>query len=296
MKRREIIAVLGITVALTLTIASVKGYNANKKNEIQSAAVNVEDNISSTTEESVTDISSVAEKDVAVEEQDNSKSEIAVSQTEGTTDNDVNNAESNDLGEDEEPENETINEVVESEEAVVEDTEPETPALDYEIEKIDDTIMYAKQDCNVRKGPSTDYDKVGSLSLNEEVTVNGKVTADNGKVWYVLKSEDEGHKMVAGSLLSTTKVTAQAKSKTSDSGNSSKSYQSSQSSQSYQSSQSSQQQSQQQPQEQAQPTTPSDCVADCDYGDCEGYCDCVEGLTYSSGYGDCSTAWCPEAE
>ena len=96
---------------------------------------------------------------------------------------------------------EKVTEESTDEEAVVEDTEPETPALDYEIEKIDDTIMYAKQDCNVRKGPSTDYDKVGSLSLNEEVTVNGKVTADNGKVWYVLKSEDEGHKMVAGSLL-----------------------------------------------------------------------------------------------
>ena len=32
---------------------------------------------------------------------------------------------------------------------------------------------YATQSVNVRSGPSTDYDKIGSLSTNQEITVNG---------------------------------------------------------------------------------------------------------------------------
>lgn len=39
---------------------------------------------------------------------------------------------------------------------------------------------YAKQSVNVRKGPSTDYEKIGSLTMNQKVTVTGQ--ADNG--WY----------------------------------------------------------------------------------------------------------------
>lgn len=40
--------------------------------------------------------------------------------------------------------------------------------------------LYAKQSVNVRKGPSTDYEKLGGLGFAEEVTVTGM--ADNG--WY----------------------------------------------------------------------------------------------------------------
>ncbi len=39
---------------------------------------------------------------------------------------------------------------------------------------------YAKQSVNVRKGPGTDYEKIGSLTMNQKVTVTGQ--ADNG--WY----------------------------------------------------------------------------------------------------------------
>ncbi len=39
---------------------------------------------------------------------------------------------------------------------------------------------YAKQSVNIRKGPGTDYDKIGSLTMNQKVTVTGQ--ADNG--WY----------------------------------------------------------------------------------------------------------------
>lgn len=39
---------------------------------------------------------------------------------------------------------------------------------------------YAKQSVNIRKGPGTDYDKIGSLTMNQKVSVTGQ--ADNG--WY----------------------------------------------------------------------------------------------------------------
>lgn len=39
---------------------------------------------------------------------------------------------------------------------------------------------YAKQSVNIRKGPGTDYEKIGSLTMNQEVRVTGQ--ADNG--WY----------------------------------------------------------------------------------------------------------------
>ena len=48
---------------------------------------------------------------------------------------------------------------------------------------VDDTVtgtMYAKQSVNVRKGPSTDYDKLGALSFAQEINVTG--VADSG--WY----------------------------------------------------------------------------------------------------------------
>lgn len=48
---------------------------------------------------------------------------------------------------------------------------------------VDDSVigtMYAKQSVNVRKGPSTDYEKIGNLSFAQEIDVTG--AADNG--WY----------------------------------------------------------------------------------------------------------------
>ena len=77
------------------------------------------------------------------------------------------------------------------------------PDLGYTIIAIDEVTMYATTNANLRSGPDTTYDIVGSLSYAQEITVNGKVESD-GKVWYVLKNEDKTE-MVSGSLLSTTK-------------------------------------------------------------------------------------------
>lgn len=58
------------------------------------------------------------------------------------------------------------------------ETEPPTAPTFY----VTDMLMtcYAVQDINVRKGPSTNYDRIGSLSANQEVIVTGQ--ADTG--WY----------------------------------------------------------------------------------------------------------------
>ena len=90
----------------------------------------------------------------------------------------------------------TINE----EEIQSEEVEPD---LGYTIIAIDEVTMYATTNANLRSGPDTTYDIVGSLTYAQEITVNGKVESD-GKVWYVLKNEDKTE-MVSGSLLSTTK-------------------------------------------------------------------------------------------
>ena len=95
-----------------------------------------------------------------------------------------------------ESEENTINE----EEIQSEEVEPD---LGYTIIAIDEVTMYATTNANLRSGPDTTYDIVGSLSYAQEITVNGKVESD-GKVWYVLKNEDKTE-MVSGSLLSTTK-------------------------------------------------------------------------------------------
>ena len=137
---------------------------------------------------------------------------------------------------------------------------PVEEASEYDIEPLDDTPMWAKQNSNIRNKPYVDGSEViGSLKTGQEVIVNGKVVY-NEKTWYVLKptevSEDKETEFVSGSLLSTNKPTS--------GGNTGS----------------------------TKPSTgttnpapaPSDCsVADCDYGDCEGDCSADCG----GGWSDC---------
>jgi uncharacterized protein YgiM (DUF1202 family) len=90
--------------------------------------------------------------------------------------------------------------------------EEETAAessFNWDIEDADET-MYAQKSCNIRKGPSTDYDKVGSLDKNESVHVIGKTTY-NGSTWYLIESSDSTDEFVASSLLGDSKVETAAK-------------------------------------------------------------------------------------
>lgn len=72
-------------------------------------------------------------------------------------------------------------------EAVEPETETETEQeVEYTVTDMSAT-KYAKSSVNVRKGPSSDYDQLGSLSTNQQVTVTGQ--ADTG--WYRIEFNGE---------------------------------------------------------------------------------------------------------
>lgn len=104
---------------------------------------------------------------------------------------------------------------IESEENTIneEDIQSEEvePDLDYTIIAIDEVTMYATTNANLRSGPDTTYDIVGSLTYEQEITVNGKVE-DGDKEWLVLKTEDGSTQMVSAKLVSRTKPQPQSSS------------------------------------------------------------------------------------
>ena len=85
------------------------------------------------------------------------------------------------------------------------------PDLGYTIIAIDEVTMYATTNANLRGGPGTDYDKVGSLAYAQEIVCNGKVE-DGDKEWLVLKTEDGSIQMVSAKLVSRTKPQPQSSS------------------------------------------------------------------------------------
>ena len=104
---------------------------------------------------------------------------------------------------------------IESEENTIneEDIQSEEvePDLGYTIIAIDEVTMYATTNANLRSGPDTTYDIVGSLTYAQEITVNGKVE-DGDKEWLVLKTEDGSIQMVSAKLVSRTKPQPQSSS------------------------------------------------------------------------------------
>jgi len=101
--------------------------------------------------------------------------------------------------------------VVESETTLETETEPETteePTTEMQVEYTYTDMsatMYATQTVNVRNLPSTDGEKIGSLSTNQEITVLGQCNETN---WY--KFELDGQTaFVSNSYLSTEKVEVQ---------------------------------------------------------------------------------------
>ena len=110
---------------------------------------------------------------------------------------------------------------IESEENTINEeniqSEEVEPDLGYTIIAIDEVTMYATTNANLRSGPGTDYDKVGSLTYAQEIVCNGKV-ADGDKEWLVLKTEDGSTQMVSAKLVSRTKPQPQSTGGTGSSG------------------------------------------------------------------------------
>lgn len=86
----------------------------------------------------------------------------------------------------------------------------------YIIEDMADTQMFAKSSVNVRKGPSADDEKIGSLTTAQEVTVTG-LTSTN---WYRVNYGD-GTAFVSANYLVNEKPVVQTASTGSSGGNSS---------------------------------------------------------------------------
>lgn len=91
------------------------------------------------------------------------------------------------------------------------------PDLGYTIIAIDEVTMYATTNANLRSGPDTTYDIVGSLTYAQEIVCNGKVE-DGDKEWLVLKTEDGSIQMVSAKLVSRTKPQPQSSGGSSSSG------------------------------------------------------------------------------
>ena len=102
---------------------------------------------------------------------------------------------------------------IESEENTINEEEIQSkeaePDLGYTIIAIDEVTMYATTNANLRSGPDTTYDIVGSLTYAQEIVCNGKV-ADGDKEWLVLKTEDGSTQMVSAKLVSRTKPQPQS--------------------------------------------------------------------------------------
>ena len=82
--------------------------------------------------------------------------------------------------------------------------------LGYSIEDMADTQMYAKSSVNVRKSPSAEDEKLGSLSTAQEVTVTG-LTSSN---WYRI-SYNDGIAYVSANYLQNEKPVVQTAKKSS---------------------------------------------------------------------------------
>ncbi len=231
MKNKEIITALGVSVALSMTACGA---------EVQQPAP-VEE-VSEVSEEEPTPTPTLTPSPTPAVEEKEVEEEPEVSENETKTEAEA-----------------------QEEEKAESEEEPE-----FNIEDIDPVVMYGTQTANVRKGPSTEYDIVRQIQQNEEVTVIGKVTADNGKVWNVLKTNDDSIEMISSSLLSSKKVgTAKPSNNAGNSGT---------------------------------VAPASDCAA----GDCEeewdgtfcDFTDCGEFLLHCDCYAycDCSNTWCAQAE
>lgn len=82
--------------------------------------------------------------------------------------------------------------------------------LGYTMEDMADTQMFAKSSVNVRKGPSADDEKLGSLSTAQEVTVTG-LTSSN---WYRI-SYNDGTAYISAEYLQNEKPVVQTAKKSS---------------------------------------------------------------------------------
>lgn len=168
-----------VTVMLMSTLSGCSGCKDKDKDEVVTSEIVSEE----TTEELTEDVSEEVSETVSEETSAETSEEVSEEVLEETT---------------EEVSEETS---VETSETPSEEVSEE-PA--YTVEPMSAT-MYAQRSVNVRKGPGTEYDRVGSLTTNQEVAVTGKASTGwyeisyNGEVAYVSNNYLGNEKVVVQS-------------------------------------------------------------------------------------------------
>lgn len=112
-----------------------------------------------------------------------------------------------------ETESDEVASTPDSEAVESEASEPETSEPEFTVTELTAT-KYATQSVNVRSGPSTDYDKIGGLTTNQEVQVTGQASTG----WYRFIWTDGREAYVSDKYLSDSKVEKPAASETPSNG------------------------------------------------------------------------------
>jgi len=125
----------------------------------------------------------VAKEDMSASEQE-SESKDSTEEASETEETSENSGSSEGNGTEENASEENVSDENASEEVPSEESVSEEPEFTVEEHS---AILFVKKAVNVRKGPSTDYEKIGGLSKGEQIQVTG--IADTG--WYQIQYNGE---------------------------------------------------------------------------------------------------------
>ena len=188
MKKKIIITLLSaLTISTLLTACNSKENNVNAQENAVTESETMTQEESSTETETTTQEESSTEIETTTQEESSTETETTT-QEESSTEIESNL----------ESDTESNTEIDSSKTDSAESTKFTTTPLD--------TMMYATQQCNIRKGPSTDNDIIGALSQAEGIHITGRVDDLN---WYEVSLADGSTGYVSGKLLTETKPTVQ---------------------------------------------------------------------------------------
>lgn len=169
MKKKALIS-LGIVIAVIAIAGTVYFIGGNKeKDSTVNAVASIQQEETEENKETEIEASSIAESET--EESEIEESEIETSSVE-------------------EIESSSVQE------------ETETVAEESDIIPLD-KVMYAIKDVNIREGVSTEYAKIGSLTVNQEVMVTGQSKSTD---WYEIGLSDGTKAYVSNQYLSDTRI------------------------------------------------------------------------------------------
>lgn len=134
--------------------------------------------------------------------EDSTVNAVASIQQEETEENKETEIEESSIAESESEESET--EIISVEEIESSSVQEETETVAEESDIIPlEKVMYAIKDVNIREGVSTEYAKIGSLTVNQEVMVTGQSKSTG---WYEIGLSDGTKAYVSNQYLSDTRI------------------------------------------------------------------------------------------